>query len=58
MNNLPEYIRFTGTDHLLQVILQMMPNATIEEDNYGQIVIHTGLCENPIGYLVDFELED
>jgi hypothetical protein len=43
-------------DELMDQILQILPNAVFgEESATGEIVIATGLTENPAGELVDFE---
>lgn len=43
------------TDDLLRAILAILPNATIDEDLEGQIVIYTNKKENPDGTLDEFE---
>jgi hypothetical protein len=43
-------------DELMEYILRELPNAVFGEENTtGEIVIATGLTENPAGDLVDFE---
>lgn len=42
------------TDDLLKFILRVLPDATVEEDNEGQLIIYTGKREEK-GVLVDIE---
>jgi hypothetical protein len=42
---------FKTCDELLKAVLAILPNATIEEDNFGQITIYTDLIENDDGTL-------
>ena len=47
------------TDDLLRAILAILPNANIDEDNFGQIIVYTDKMEDPItGELQDFELDE
>lgn len=39
-------------DQLLSIILPLMPDATVGEDNDGQVVIYTNLIEMPDGTLL------
>lgn len=41
-------------DELMSKILEIMPNATLDEDNYGQIIVYTDLEETPNGQLRKF----
>lgn len=43
------------TDDLLRAILAILPNATIDEDLEGQIVIYTNKKEKNDGTLDEFE---
>ena len=38
-----------------QRISEIIPSAAFEKDNYGQVLIYTGLVENEAGQLVDFD---
>ena len=42
---------FETCDDLLRAVLAILPNATIEEDNFGQICIYTDLIEIEDGKL-------
>ena len=45
-------------DELLRDILEILPNATVGEDNEGQLVIYTNLkVVSSDGHLVDMEDE-
>lgn len=45
-------------DELLQDILEIMPNATVGEDQEGQLVIYTNLrIVSSDGHLAEFEAE-
>lgn len=39
---------------LMQAILQVLPNATFDEDNYGQLIVYTDMCEDTDGNLIPF----
>lgn len=41
-------------DDLMRKVLDIFPNATLDEDNYGQIVIYTDLMETKDGEVVPF----
>lgn len=41
-------------DELYRKILEILPNATMGEDNEGQLVISTGLWEQDGGVLVEY----
>jgi len=43
-------------DELMRAILNVLPHATFEEDNDGQVIIYTGLQETKDG-LVEFDLD-
>ena len=46
-------------DQLEQRIREILPSAEFGEDNYGQIIVYTGLVEKPdTDELADFEDED
>ena len=36
-------------DEMLRKVLEVLPNATAEEDNDGQIVLYTNLCMSAYG---------
>jgi len=38
---------FKTCDDLLRAVLAILPNAQIEEDNFGQIVVYTDLIQVP-----------
>jgi hypothetical protein len=46
------------TDQLLRKILAVLPNATIEEDLDGQLVIYTDKRETIGGEIIDYEVTD
>ena len=48
------HISMKTIDDLLRAILAILPNATIGEDNYGQIIVYTDKMED----IVTKELED
>lgn len=43
---------------LMVAVLAILPDAVIEEDAYGQLVVHTGLREATGGSLSPFHGED
>jgi hypothetical protein len=45
-------------DWLCTKVLQIMPNATFDEDNDGQIIIYTGLEEDSTGTIHKFSSEE
>ena len=45
-------------DDLMRAVLKILPNAQLEEDNYGQIIIYTDLAETSNGSLVSFDPEE
>jgi hypothetical protein len=45
------------TDDLYRAILAILPNATIEEDLEGQIVVYTNKRETTGGMVEEFEAE-
>lgn len=49
---------FKTCDELLRAVLAILPNATIEEDNFGQICVYTDLIENKDGTLRKATPED
>jgi len=44
-------------DYLVSKVLEIVPTATFERDNDGQIVIYTGLTEDETGTLKKLEVE-
>lgn len=44
-------------DDLMRKVLAILPDAQLEEDNDGQIVIYTGMRERDNGIVVKYELE-
>ena len=42
---------FKTCDDLLRAVLAILPDAQIEEDNFGQIVVYTDLIETKTGKL-------
>lgn len=46
------------TDDLLRVLLTILPGATIDEDNEGQIIVYTDKMEDANGNLKDFVYEE
>lgn len=51
-------MKFKTIDDLLRAILKILPEATIDEDNFGQIVIYTDLIQNTDGTLRKATEED
>lgn len=45
-------------DELMSKILEIMPNATLDEDNHGQIIVYTDLEETPDGHIENFQPPD
>ena len=45
-------------DDLIRVVLGIFPNAQLEEDNDGQIIIYTDLAEASDGSLVPIDVEE
>ena len=45
-------------DDLMRAVLAILPNAQLEEDNYGQIIIYTDLTETKDGILEDFDPDE
>ena len=45
-------------DELMRKVLDFLPDAQFEEDNYGQIIVYTDLEETPNGQLRKFEPPD
>ena len=45
-------------DDLMRAVLKILPNAQLEEDSYGQIIIYTDLAETSNGSLVSFDPEE
>lgn len=43
-----------GTSEIAQGLRELLKGMAVEEDNYGQLVIYTGLMRGPNGTLVDF----
>jgi hypothetical protein len=54
----PQKPEFETCDDLLRAILAILPTATIEEDNFGQICIYTDLIETGDGKLRRATIED
>lgn len=48
-------VRKMTFDDLMRKILDVIPDATLDEDNEGQIVIYTGLEEDAQGNIRQFE---
>lgn len=46
------------TDDLLRALLAILPGATIDEDNEGQIIVYTDKMEDGEGNLKDFVYEE
>jgi hypothetical protein len=46
------------TDELYRKILEILPNATIDEDLDGQLVIYTDKRETTGGEIIDYEVTD
>ena len=42
-------------DDLMRGVLAILPNAQLEEDNYGQIIVYTDLTKTNNGTLEDFD---
>ena len=45
MDKQDDKLPFKTCDDLLRAVLAILPNAQIEEDNFGQIVIYTDLIQ-------------
>jgi len=41
-------------DELYSKVLDILPCATMGEDNDGQLIIYTDKCEDPNGNVIDF----
>ncbi len=47
----------TDFDDLAARILDILPNASFDEDNNGQFIIHTGLVVTDDDEIVDFDID-
>lgn len=45
-------------DELFRKILSILPNASFDEDNDGQIIIYTDKRESSDGEVIDYDVQD